>query len=89
MPLVRANHRISLKNILFLTDFSEPSAAALPYATMIARAYGATMTALHVLLPSIYEYMAAESGPILRDDQEGLAKAEMDRVEAELAGVPK
>ena len=89
MSLVRANHRISLKNILFLTDFSEPSGAALPYATMIARAYGAKVTALHVLLPSVYEYMAAESGPIVRDDQEDLAKVEMDRVEAELAGVPK
>jgi nucleotide-binding universal stress UspA family protein len=89
MSLVRANHRISLKNILFLTDFSEPSTAALPCATMIARAYGAKVTALHVLLPSVYEYMAAESGPIVRDDQEDLAKAEMDRVEAELAGTPR
>jgi len=89
MSLVQANHRISLKNILFLTDFSEPSAAALPFATMIARAYGAKVTALHVLLPSVYEYMAAESGPIVRDDQEDLAKAEMDRVEAALAGGPR
>jgi len=89
MSLVQANHRISLKNILFLTDFSEPSAAALPFATMIARAYGAKVTALHALLPSVCEYMAAESQPIVRDDQEDLAKSEMDRVEAALAGVPR
>jgi hypothetical protein len=41
MEAVSANKRIALKNILFLTDFSEPSAMALPYAARIAGADGA------------------------------------------------
>ena len=39
MPLVEAKPRILLKTILFPTDFSERSAAALPYAAAIARHY--------------------------------------------------
>jgi nucleotide-binding universal stress UspA family protein len=42
---------ISIKNILFLTDFSEPSEAALPFATSIARGYRARVYALHVFTP--------------------------------------
>ena len=41
MPLVEAKSRILLKNILFPTDFSERSAAALPYVATIARQAGA------------------------------------------------
>lgn len=89
MPLVRANQRIALKNILFLTDFSEPSGTALPFAAMIARAYGAKVTALHVLLPSVYVCLAEEAGPLVREDQEDLAQAEMDRVAAGLVGLPR
>jgi nucleotide-binding universal stress UspA family protein len=89
MPTVQANQRISLKNILFLTDFSEPSVTALPFATMIARSYGSKVTALHVLVPSVYPYMAAEMYVPVLDDQEDLAKAEMERVDAQFAGLPR
>src|SRR6476646_7140544 len=37
MSTVPVIQRIILKNVLFLTDFSEPSTAALPFAAMIAR----------------------------------------------------
>jgi Universal stress protein family len=47
-----SDKRISLKSILFLTDFSEPSAVALPFAAVIARSYGAKVTALHVVVPA-------------------------------------
>jgi len=36
---VTSHAGISLKNILFATDFSEASEAALPYAAAIARRY--------------------------------------------------
>src|ERR1039457_7016502 len=85
MLTVEARKRIALKNILFLTDFSEPSAAALPFATMIARSYGAKVTALHILLPSVYQ--AKVKLATVADDQEDLAIAEMERVEAELVGI--
>lgn len=85
---VRANHRIALRNIVFLTDFSEPSGAALPYAAMIARAYGAKVTALHVMTPTAYPDLPAQEVAELIDVEEDLAKAEMDKVSAALAGLP-
>ncbi len=51
MKTAGADTRITLKNLLFLTDFSAPSKAALPFAVAIAREYGATIHAL-VVLPS-------------------------------------
>ena len=51
MQKVEASTGISIKNILFLTDFSEPSEVALPFATSIARGYGAKVYALHVFTP--------------------------------------
>ena len=51
MEKVACSTGISIKNILFLTDFSEPSEAALPFATSIARGYGARVYALHVFTP--------------------------------------
>ena len=50
MPLVEAKPRISLKNILFPTDFSERSAAALPYAAAVARHYDAKIHLAHVVI---------------------------------------
>jgi nucleotide-binding universal stress UspA family protein len=50
MPLVEAKSRILLKNILFPTDFSERSAAALPYAATIARHYDAKVYLAHVVV---------------------------------------
>lgn len=50
MPSVEAKVRISLKNILFPTDFSERSAAALPYAAAIARHYDAKIYLAHVVV---------------------------------------
>jgi len=50
MPSVEVEGRISLKNILFPTDFSERSAAALPYAAAVARHYDATIHLVHVVI---------------------------------------
>jgi len=52
MQKVESSTGISIKNILFLTDFSEPSEVALPFATSIARGYGAKVYALHVFTPA-------------------------------------
>jgi len=89
MSILQANKLISLKNILFLTDFSEASASALPFAAMIARAYGAKLTTLHVLLPSVSPYLAAEMYVPMLNDQEDVAKGEMERVDAQLAGIER
>jgi nucleotide-binding universal stress UspA family protein len=87
MQSVQAGKRIDLKNILFLTDFSEPSSNALPFASMVARSFGAKVTALHVLVPSAY--LAKDKTSTVSDDQEDLAKEEMERIEAQLVGLPR
>jgi nucleotide-binding universal stress UspA family protein len=58
MPLVEVKPRITLKNILFPTDFSERSAAALPYAAAMARHYDAKIYLAHVVI-------AEETGSVL------------------------
>jgi len=76
-----------LKSILFLTDFSEPSEAALPFVTAVAREYGATIHAVHVLVPDTYAYGSPETASSGFEVQEENAQAEMQRVEAKLTGV--
>ena len=89
MTTVQAGKRIDFKNILFLTDFSEPSADALPFVTAIARGYGSKVHAVHILMPSTYPYMTPEVAGVLLDDQEELARTEMERVEAQLSGLQR
>ncbi|HXJ07141.1 MAG TPA: universal stress protein [Candidatus Acidoferrum sp.] len=89
MTTVQATKRIDFKHILFLTDFSEPSCDALPFATAIARGYGSKVHALHVIVPSSYTYMTPEVAGTLLDDEEEVARVEMDRVEAQLSGLPR
>jgi len=73
---------IALKNILYLTDFSDFSGAALPFAIAIAGNYGAAVHALHVLTPPIPE-VCHEA---IHADEE-LANAEMLKIGSQLAGV--
>lgn len=51
MPVAeqKISTRISLKNIMFATDFSTFAEAALPYAVAIARHYGSRLHAAHVI----------------------------------------
>lgn len=74
--------RVSLKNILYLTDFSESSAAALPFAVAIARNHGASVHALHVLTPSIPE---ACRDAVIADEE--LASTEMAKISSQLVDV--
>lgn len=89
MTIVQATKRIDLKNVLLLTDFSEPSCDALPFAMAVARGYGSKVHAVHVLVPSGYNYMALEMAGTLLDSQEEMARTEMERVDAQLAGLPR
>jgi nucleotide-binding universal stress UspA family protein len=72
---------VQLKQILYLTDFSEPSEAALPFAIGIARSHGATLHVLHVLTNALDAYPES-----LKADRQ-IAESEMKRVEPKLAGV--
>ncbi|HKO05887.1 MAG TPA: universal stress protein [Candidatus Acidoferrales bacterium] len=87
MSATQSSARITVKNVLFLTDFSDPSEAALPLAFATAREYGATVHALHVLVPQSYMYTAPDTTAAAIEAQEENAQSEMQRVESKLAGV--
>jgi Universal stress protein family len=53
--------RISLKNILYTTDFSPTAGAAAPYAWELAKRYGTKVIALHVRLPEVNGMVPPES----------------------------
>lgn len=80
--------RISFKNVLFLTDFSEPSEAALPFAITIARAYGAKVHGFHVLLPTPSAYTTPEFTVAAIEAEEESAQSGLQRLESQLAGIP-
>jgi nucleotide-binding universal stress UspA family protein len=80
--------RVRLKKVLYLTDFSEPSEAALPFAISIARKQGAHVHALHVLLPCPGVSTTRESAAIAIAHEEEKAQADLERLDSQLAGVP-
>lgn len=87
MAATETKATVKVKNILYLTDFSEPSEAALPFATTLGRGYGAKVHALHVLLPVAYTYMTPELTTLAIEAEEENAQAEMQKVESRLAGL--
>lgn len=88
MRKAQVDKRISLNNILFLTDFSPASERALPFLCEIAREYGAKVTALHILVPDVLTYMTPDSLSAAIELQKESALAEMQRVETQLTSVP-
>jgi nucleotide-binding universal stress UspA family protein len=88
MNAIETGTRLALKNILFLTDFSEPSELAIPFAIAIAREYEAKVHALHVLTPVPLAYATPESAAAAIEGFEEGAQAAMQRVDSQLVGVP-
>jgi nucleotide-binding universal stress UspA family protein len=79
--------QVSFKNILFLTDFSAPSEAALPFASAIGRGYGSRIFTLNVFVPPAYTYTTPESSALAIEAEEEQAKANLQRVESQFVGV--
>jgi nucleotide-binding universal stress UspA family protein len=73
--------RISIKNILFATDFSEFSMTAVPFVVAFAKRYGATVLVTHVLPEEAHLPVAVESLPTEQDLDRRLARQEMARLE--------
>lgn len=69
----------SLKNVLFATDFSEASMKAFPYVELLAKKFGASVFACHVITPSSL-VGAAEAAPYLYEAEYSAAKAELDSI---------
>lgn len=88
MKAIETGSRLALKNILFLTDFSEPSEIAIPFAIAIAREYEAKLYALHVLTPVPLAYATPESTAAMIGGIEEGARTGMQRLDSELVGVP-
>jgi nucleotide-binding universal stress UspA family protein len=80
--------RTGVNNILYVTDFSQPSEAALPFAIATARKYGARIHALHALLPVPCPITAPETIATSIAVDSDIARADMQKVEAKLAEMP-
>ena len=88
MSAIETGVRLTLENILLLTDFSEPSELAVPFATAIAHEYESQLHAMHVLTPLPMTYAAPESAAVAIEGLEEGAQAGMQRLDAQLVGVP-
>src|ERR1700687_6117449 len=72
---VTSHAGISRKNILFATDFSEASQAALPYAAAIARRYDSQLHIAHIMSPASYIILSQPADPVTLDSIHEAARA--------------
>jgi nucleotide-binding universal stress UspA family protein len=88
MTTLEVGKRIALKNVLFATDFSSHSDAALPYALAIARQYGAKVYGAHVVRSEDYLFTAPDLWPAHIQQEKQLQEEVAGRLEEQLRGVP-
>ena len=91
-PEVKAKPFVSVRNVLFATDFSATSDAALPYAATICRRFGATLHAVHVLSEGSLLMMTGGvdyvSMGTIYEDAINEAKERLDDICNRLEGIP-
>ncbi len=87
MKAVQAKARITLKNVLFATDFSAAAEAAAPFAVQIARTYGAKVYALHVSAFDNYALAAPEAWAAMVETAERETKAHTEYLHKQLKGI--
>jgi nucleotide-binding universal stress UspA family protein len=91
-PEVKAKPFVSVKNVLFATDFSATSDAALPYAAAICRRFGSTLHLFHVLSEASLLMMTGGvdyvSMGTIYDDAEDEARERLEQICASLEGIP-
>jgi len=69
MPTLQASLRLSFSNILFATDFSDASTAALPYARAFAKIYGSRILVTHAVTPHPPIFLPMEPVPLEMDGE--------------------
>ena len=69
MPTLQASLRLTFNNILFPTDFSDASTAALPYAQAFAKTYGARIFVTHAVTPQPPVFLPMEPVPLEMDGE--------------------
>jgi nucleotide-binding universal stress UspA family protein len=83
---------IAVKNVLFATDFSATSEAAMPYATAICRGFGSTLHSAHVLSDASLLLMTGGvdyvSMGTIYEDAHTEAGVKLDQISARLEGIP-
>ena len=87
MKAVQARTRITLKNILFATDFSAASDAAAPIAIQIARRYGAKVYGVHVNRFDDYTAAAPNAWAAMAESAERENKEDAGRLNEQLQGI--
>src|SRR5579871_548567 len=87
MDTLPIGSRLQLKNLLFLSDFSDSSELAIPYALNLARKYGARIHALHVLTPQVPLIPEPEEVERRLDAIDDSAQVGIQRLETQLVGV--
>lgn len=87
MRTIEAGAPVRIKKNLYLTDFSQPSEAALPFATALGCGYGASVCALHVLIPAPYVYTTPSLSAAAIEAEKENALAKMQQVNSQLAGL--
>jgi nucleotide-binding universal stress UspA family protein len=87
MQAVQARTRITLRNILFATDFSQAADAATPIAIQIARRYGAKVYGVHVNRFDDYTAAAPNAWAAMAEAAEKEKKEEARRLNEQLQGV--
>jgi nucleotide-binding universal stress UspA family protein len=88
MTSLGTGRQIAINNILFATDFSLHSNAALPYALGIAHQFGAKLFGAHVLSSDDFLYPAPEAWPAQLQQEQRLGEEVVARLEEQLRGVP-
>lgn len=82
---------LSVKNVLFATDFSATSEAALPYATAICRHFGSMLHTAHVLSDASILMMTGGvdyvSLSTIYEDAHTEAKEKLDQISGRLEGI--
>jgi len=83
---------LSVRNILFATDFSATSEAALPYAAAVCRRFGATLHLAHVLSDASLLMMTGGvdyvSMGTLYEDAQNEAKDKLEQISVRLGAIP-
>jgi nucleotide-binding universal stress UspA family protein len=87
MQAVQARTRITLKNILFATDFSQAADAAAPIAIQIARRYGAKVYGVHVNKFDDYTVAAPNAWAAMAEAAEKETKEDAGRLNEQLQGI--
>jgi universal stress protein A len=88
MKTVEAGRRIELKNVLFATDFSLCSNAALRYALSVARRDGAMLHVAHVMPEVDMLFMSPENWQAVTEKEDKETQEFIEQLESYLQGLP-